>query len=86
MQALLAGDWREHYFIERCEFPGILAIHFVVYGILGRGVSSSTILDSLGKGFAGAQIPVSLSLVLIELQITFALGESQNYVGSWEYP
>jgi len=28
-------------------------VHFVVYGILGRGVSSSTILDSLGKGFAG---------------------------------
>lgn len=52
VQALLGGDWRDHYFIERCEFPGIKSVHFVVYGILGRGVSSSTILDSLGKGFA----------------------------------
>jgi len=52
LQALLGGDWRDDYFIERCELPGIKAVHFVVYGILGRGVSSSTILDSLGKGFA----------------------------------
>jgi hypothetical protein len=53
LQALLGDDWRDDYFIERCELPGIKAVHFVVYGILGRGVSSSTILDSLGKGFAG---------------------------------
>lgn len=53
VKVLLGQDWRDDYFIERCEFPGILAVHFVVYGILGRGVSSSTILDSLGKGFAG---------------------------------
>jgi len=52
LQALLGDDWRDDYFIERCELPGIKAVHFVVYGILGRGVSSSTILDSLGKGFA----------------------------------
>lgn len=34
------------------EFPNIYAVHFVIYGILGRGVDSSTLLDSLGKGFA----------------------------------
>ena len=43
---------RGGYFIERCEFPNILAVHFVIYGPLGRGVSSCRLLDSLGKGFA----------------------------------
>lgn len=39
-------------FLERVEFPRIWAVHFVVYGILGRGVSSSSRLDALGKGCA----------------------------------
>ena len=33
-------------------FAELRAVHFVVYGALGRGVSSSVRLDSLGKGFA----------------------------------
>lgn len=53
LKQMLGRDWKSDYFIERCELPGLLAVHFVVYGILGRGVSSATILDSLGKGFAG---------------------------------
>jgi hypothetical protein len=52
MQALMGKDWRSEYFIERCEFPDILAVHFVIYGKLERGVSSCRLLDSLGKGFA----------------------------------
>jgi hypothetical protein len=53
MKALLGDDWREdEYFIERVEFPHIRAVHFVVYGILGRGVSSSSRLDGFGKGVA----------------------------------
>lgn len=48
----LLGDDDQGYFIERVEFPHLWAVHFVIYGILGRGVSSSTKLDSLGKGFA----------------------------------
>lgn len=52
LQELIGDDWKPDYFIERMEFPNIFAVHFVVYGILGRGVSSSTLLDSLGKGFA----------------------------------
>lgn len=52
MQILMGKDWREDYFIERCEFPNLLAVHFVIYGPLGRGVSSCRLLDSLGKGFA----------------------------------
>ncbi|KAK4556572.1 hypothetical protein LTR86_006143 [Recurvomyces mirabilis] len=52
MQKMMGSDWKDWYHIERCEMPGIRAVHFVVYGPLGRGVSSSKILDSLGKGFA----------------------------------
>lgn len=52
MRELLSKDWKDSYFIERVEFPHIHAVHFVIYGILGRGVSSSSRLDGFGKGFA----------------------------------
>jgi hypothetical protein len=52
MVEMMGQDWSEDYFLERVEFPNIFAVHFVVYGILGRGVSSSTRLDALGKAFA----------------------------------
>jgi hypothetical protein len=52
MVKLLGQDWQDDYFLERVEFPNILAVHFVIYGILGRGVSGSSRLDSLGKAFA----------------------------------
>lgn len=51
MRQLLGTDWNDSYFIERVEFPRIRAVHFVIYGILGRGVSSSSRLDGFGKGF-----------------------------------
>ncbi|OAX78731.1 hypothetical protein ACJ72_06958, partial [Emergomyces africanus] len=62
----LLGEDDDGYFIERVEFPHLLAVHFVIYGILGRGVSSSTKLDCLGKGFADyvrdkvVEVPVSV--------------------------
>lgn len=52
LKGLMGKDWRDEFHVERVEFPGIRAVHFVVYGVLGRGVSSSRLLDSLGKGFA----------------------------------
>ena len=52
MRQLLADDWRDTFLIERVEFPNIHAVHFVIYGILGRGVSSSSRLDVFGMGFA----------------------------------
>jgi hypothetical protein len=53
MATLMGDDWRPNeYFIERVEFPNLWAVHFVIYGPLGRGVSSCRLLDSLGKGFA----------------------------------
>jgi hypothetical protein len=52
MRTLLGDDARDDYFIERVEFPHLFAVHFVIYGILGKGVSSSSRLDGFGKGFA----------------------------------
>jgi hypothetical protein len=52
IQELMGKDWRDIYFVERVEFPEIFAVHFVVYGALQKGVTSSALLDSLGKGFA----------------------------------
>ncbi|KAE8331418.1 hypothetical protein BDV39DRAFT_218729 [Aspergillus sergii] len=51
MQELMGKDWKGWYFMERVEMPYIYAVHFVIYGPLGRGVSSSRLLDGLGKGF-----------------------------------
>lgn len=51
MKQLVGRDWRDDFNIERVEFPNLYAVHFVIYGILGRGVSSSTLLDNRGKGF-----------------------------------
>lgn len=68
MQSLIGDDdFRQgEHFLERVEFPGIYAVHFVIYGLLGRGVSSATNLDILGKGFADyirskeIKLPISL--------------------------
>ena len=51
MQALVGDDWKPEFWMERIEFLHLKAVHFVIYGILGRGVSSSSRLDSLGKAF-----------------------------------
>ena len=52
MIELMGDDWRDDFYVERCEFANLLAVHYVVYGPLGRGVSSCRLLDALGKGFA----------------------------------
>lgn len=46
---LMAKDYDPRLRIERCEFPNIQAIHFVVHGLLGTGVSSTSSPDALGK-------------------------------------
>lgn len=51
LRKMMGNDWKEWYYIERVELPHLFAVHFVIYGPLGRGVSSSKLLDSLGKGF-----------------------------------
>ncbi|KAI0965577.1 DUF1446-domain-containing protein [Xylaria arbuscula] len=52
LKELMGNDWQDWFHLERVEFPKIRAVHFVVYGPLAKGVSSSVKLDSLGKGFA----------------------------------
>ncbi|KAK4503403.1 hypothetical protein PRZ48_004318 [Zasmidium cellare] len=52
MREMMGTDWKDWYHLERVEMPEIKAVHFVVYGPLGRGVTSSRLLDGLGKGFA----------------------------------
>jgi hypothetical protein len=47
----LLGEEKKDYWVERVEFPEIKAIHFVVYGILGDGVSSTSRLDNFAKSF-----------------------------------
>jgi len=67
MQALMGDDWRPEFWIERVEFRLLKAVHFVIYGILSRGVSSSSRLDSLGKAFGeyirDRIVPIPLKLL-----------------------
>jgi hypothetical protein len=50
LKELFAESWDDGFFVERVEFEGIMAVHFVVYGVLGRGVSGSSRLDAFAKG------------------------------------
>lgn len=47
---MFGESWSDKFHVERVEFPGIYAVHFVVYGVLGRGVSGSSRLDAFAKG------------------------------------
>ncbi|CAK7207436.1 hypothetical protein SEUCBS139899_010246 [Sporothrix eucalyptigena] len=69
-QELLGDDWREGYKVERCEFPHLRAVHFVVRGILQDGVSSSSIVDGFGKsvGEFMRSRHVDLPMVLVEAE------------------
>lgn len=51
LKAMMGLDWEDRLWIERCEMPNVCAVHFVIYGMLDRGVTSSKRLDSLAKGF-----------------------------------
>ncbi|PVH77489.1 DUF1446-domain-containing protein [Cadophora sp. DSE1049] len=37
---------------ERVEFPNMRAVHFVLFGLLGEGVTNTSRIDALGKGIA----------------------------------
>ncbi|KAI1125252.1 DUF1446-domain-containing protein [Nemania abortiva] len=67
LREMMGDDWQDWFHVERVEFPKIRAVHFVVYGALGRGVSSSARLDSLGKGFAewlrAVHVPVPIKFL-----------------------
>jgi hypothetical protein len=67
LKEMMGDDWQDWFHIERVEFSKIRTVHFVVYGALGRGVSSSAKLDSLGKGFAewlrAVHVPVPIKFL-----------------------
>lgn len=46
--------------IERFELPNLLAVNFVLYGILEGGASSSLRLDSQGKALGQALLEIDL--------------------------
>tara|TARA_R110002003_G_scaffold55_8_gene5021 strand:+ start:9587 stop:11311 length:1725 start_codon:yes stop_codon:yes gene_type:complete len=48
---LLGTEYNTEYCIERFEMPNLLAVHFVVKGILEGGISSTYRLDGLAKSF-----------------------------------
>ncbi len=48
---LLGTEYKKEYQVERFEMPNLLAVHFVVKGILEGGVSSTYRLDGLAKSF-----------------------------------
>lgn len=74
---LLGDDWDAAYHVERVEFAGIGAVHFVVYGILGRGVSGSARLDGLGKGVADY-----LRDKVVEVPVALLEGRKERAVGT----
>jgi hypothetical protein len=51
MKELLAEEYTGNR-IERCEFPGLKAVHFLLKDHLDRGVSCTTSVDFLGKNCA----------------------------------
>jgi hypothetical protein len=50
LQQLFGDDYNASCRIERCEFPGIYAVHFRVLDFLDGGIASSSRIDGLGKG------------------------------------
>ena len=43
------GELERQFFEERVEFYEIYVVHFMVYGVLGRGVSGSSRLVAFAK-------------------------------------
>ncbi|KAF4547619.1 Hypothetical protein D9617_39g039540 [Elsinoe fawcettii] len=52
LMQLLGKDASEVKRSERVEFPNIRAVHFVLFGMLGGGVTNTKRADALGKGIA----------------------------------
>ncbi|CAO2648209.1 Nn.00g074760.m01.CDS01 [Neocucurbitaria sp. VM-36] len=67
---LLGDDWSPKYRVERFEAPNLLAVHFVVYGILQEGVSSSSVIDGFAKSFGeflrARMVDLPLKLLSVE--------------------
>jgi len=73
LKEMFAESWDEAFHIERVEFPKIYAVHFVVYGVLGRGVSGSSRLDSFAKGMGDW-----LRDVVVDVPVKFLEGRGKG--------
>ncbi|KAK3078524.1 hypothetical protein LTS18_007290 [Coniosporium uncinatum] len=49
LREMFQNDWSSDYKVERCEFPNILAVHFLILDFLDGGIASSSRVDGLGK-------------------------------------
>lgn len=76
---MFGESWDDSFYIERVEFPKIMAVHFVVYGVLGRGVSGSSRLDSFAKGMGDW-----LRDCVVEVPVRFLEGRGNGESGSGE--
>jgi hypothetical protein len=76
LREMFGESWDDRFYIERVEFPKIMAVHFVVYGVLGRGVSGSSRLDSFAKGMGDWLRDVEVDIPSILLEGRRKLGES----------
>lgn len=52
LRKILGRDAEKAVLIERCEFPQLRVVHFVLHGVLGTGVGTTAVLDALGKNVA----------------------------------
>tara|TARA_R110002003_G_scaffold206_25_gene15907 strand:- start:4724 stop:5044 length:321 start_codon:yes stop_codon:yes gene_type:complete len=78
---LLGNDWFPKYRVERFEVPGLWAVHYVVYGILQEGVSSSSVIDGFAKSFGEflrARI-VDLPSELLKVEQKKACGQRMDW-------
>lgn len=76
LKEMFGDSWDDKFFVERVEFPGILAVHFVVYGVLGRGVSGSSRLDAFAKGMGDW-----LRDVVVDVPVKFIEGRQRKAEG-----
>lgn len=80
LQEMFGESWSDKFYIERVEFPKIMAVHFVVYGVLGRGVSGSSRLDSFAKGMGDwlRDVVVEVPVKLLEGRKNLQSGQAVN--------
>jgi hypothetical protein len=79
LKVMFGESWSDKFHVERVEFPHIFAVHFVVYGVLGRGVSGSSRLDSFAKGMGDW-----LRDVVVEVPVKLVEGRKEGRSGKKE--
>lgn len=76
LKEMFGDSWSDKFHVERVEFPKIYAVHFVVYGVLGRGVSGSSRLDAFAKGMGDW-----LRDVVVDVPVKFIEGRQMKAKG-----